>query len=126
MSTTSSYKIKNPCRPHSVSDKSDLSLVCVPSDSRGRATRSLSPQPRSANAYTSTSQSGRHTPSSLLLLSSTHAKPARSAAASIAPQSHLEPRRSRGSNVSSRRASGWFGSSRAAAEVKRARKLAAV
>ena len=51
MSTTSSYKIKNPCRPHSVSDKSDRSLVCVPSDSRGRATRSLSPQRECVHVY---------------------------------------------------------------------------
>ena len=50
---------------------------------------------RNANAYTSTSQSGRRTPSSLRFLSSTHAKPAWSAAASIALQTQSEPRRSR-------------------------------
>ena len=64
---------------------------------------------RNANAYTSTSQSGRHTPSSLRFLSSTHAKPARSAAASIALQTQSEPRRSRGSTCVGNQAGSGLG-----------------
>ena len=64
---------------------------------------------RNANAYTSTSQSGRHTPSSLRFLSSTHAKPAWSAAASIALQTQSEPRRSRGSTCVGNQAGSGLG-----------------
>ena len=90
--------------------------ACRALDKAVRITRTATPRhlqrgslSRSAKAYTSTSQSGRHTPSSLRFLSSTHAKPAWSAAASIALQTQSEPRRSRGSTCVGNQAGSGLG-----------------